>query len=75
MIGSCVYCRYCTEVKTLFKRLGVQPLVIELDELGMLVYICLAFLKKSFIYVTHLLDYDNFKTYSIYRSMVLIERG
>ncbi|KAJ4889718.1 Thioredoxin-like fold protein [Raphanus sativus] len=25
---------YCTEVKTLFKRLGVQPLVIELDELG-----------------------------------------
>ncbi|KAL0659949.1 hypothetical protein Bca4012_080534 [Brassica carinata] len=33
-IGSCVYCRYCTEVKTLFKRLGVQPLVIELDELG-----------------------------------------
>lgn len=31
-----VYWRYCTEVKTLFKRLGVQPLVVELDQLGML---------------------------------------
>lgn len=28
------YKRYSTEVKVLFKRLGVDPLVIELDEMG-----------------------------------------
>ncbi|KAF8090748.1 hypothetical protein N665_0468s0025 [Sinapis alba] len=34
VVYSKTWCSYCTEVKTLFKRLGVQPLVIELDELG-----------------------------------------
>lgn len=29
------FCRYSSEVKLLFKRLGVEPLVIELDEMGM----------------------------------------
>lgn len=32
---SFLFWRYSTEVKTLFKRLGVEPLVIELDEMGM----------------------------------------
>jgi hypothetical protein len=27
--------RYCMEVKALFKRIGVQPHVIELDHLGL----------------------------------------
>ncbi|KAH0863511.1 hypothetical protein HID58_080722 [Brassica napus] len=34
VVYSKTWCSYCIEVKTLFKRLGVQPLVIELDELG-----------------------------------------
>ncbi|KAG7545811.1 Thioredoxin-like superfamily [Arabidopsis suecica] len=34
VVYSKTWCSYCTEVKTLFKRLGVQPLVIELDQLG-----------------------------------------
>lgn len=34
VIYSKTWCSYCTEVKTLFKRLGVQPLVVELDQLG-----------------------------------------
>ncbi|KAJ0251603.1 Glutaredoxin-C5 [Hirschfeldia incana] len=34
VVYSKTWCPYCSEVKTLFKRLGVQPLVIELDELG-----------------------------------------
>ncbi|EOA15635.1 hypothetical protein CARUB_v10005878mg [Capsella rubella] len=34
VVYSKSWCSYCTEVKILFKRLGVQPLVIELDELG-----------------------------------------
>ncbi|ESQ54370.1 hypothetical protein EUTSA_v10026359mg [Eutrema salsugineum] len=34
VVYSKTWCSYCSEVKTLFKRLGVQPLVIELDELG-----------------------------------------
>lgn len=29
-----LFVRYSMEVKSLFKRLGVEPLVIELDELG-----------------------------------------
>ncbi|KAL0726773.1 hypothetical protein Bca4012_022866 [Brassica carinata] len=34
VVYSKSWCPYCSEVKTLFKRIGVQPLVIELDELG-----------------------------------------
>ncbi|KAH0941163.1 hypothetical protein HID58_000800 [Brassica napus] len=34
VVYSKTWCPYCSEVKTLFKRLGVQPLVVELDELG-----------------------------------------
>ncbi|WZZ09827.1 hypothetical protein YC2023_095748 [Brassica napus] len=34
VVYSKTWCSYCIEVKTLFKRLGVQPLVIELNELG-----------------------------------------
>ncbi|CAL9227218.1 unnamed protein product [Arabidopsis halleri] len=34
VVYSKTWCSYCTEVKTLFKRLGIQPLVIELDQLG-----------------------------------------
>ncbi|XP_010243631.1 PREDICTED: monothiol glutaredoxin-S10-like isoform X2 [Nelumbo nucifera] len=34
VIYSKTWCSYASEVKSLFKRLGVQPLVIELDELG-----------------------------------------
>ncbi|KAF8097790.1 hypothetical protein N665_0281s0052 [Sinapis alba] len=34
VVYSKTWCPYCSEVKTLFKRLGVQPLVIELDALG-----------------------------------------
>ncbi|KAK9281542.1 hypothetical protein L1049_004445 [Liquidambar formosana] len=34
VVYSKTWCSYSAEVKSLFKRLGVQPLVIELDELG-----------------------------------------
>ncbi|XP_031278295.1 glutaredoxin-C5, chloroplastic-like [Pistacia vera] len=34
VVYSKSWCSYSTEVKTLFKRLGVDPLVIELDEMG-----------------------------------------
>ncbi|KAJ4872665.1 hypothetical protein Rs2_45669 [Raphanus sativus] len=34
VVYSKTWCPYCSEVKTLFKRIGVQPLVIELDQLG-----------------------------------------
>ncbi|XP_010548722.1 PREDICTED: glutaredoxin-C5, chloroplastic-like [Tarenaya hassleriana] len=34
VVYSKTWCSYSSEVKSLFKRLGVQPLVIELDELG-----------------------------------------
>uniref|UniRef100_A0A2P2K8G3 Uncharacterized protein MANES_13G042100 n=1 Tax=Rhizophora mucronata TaxID=61149 RepID=A0A2P2K8G3_RHIMU len=34
VVYSKSWCSYSYEVKSLFKRLGVQPLVIELDELG-----------------------------------------
>ncbi|CAK9328603.1 unnamed protein product [Citrullus colocynthis] len=34
VVYSKTWCSYSSEVKALFKRLGVQPLVIELDELG-----------------------------------------
>ncbi|MCL7047481.1 hypothetical protein MKW94_017644 [Papaver nudicaule] len=34
VIYSKTWCSYSSEVKSLFKRLGVEPLVIELDELG-----------------------------------------
>ncbi|CAM0148556.1 unnamed protein product [Urochloa decumbens] len=34
VIYSKSWCSYCMEVKTLFKRIGVQPHVIELDHLG-----------------------------------------
>lgn len=34
VVYSKTWCSYSSEVKSLLKRLGVQPLVIELDELG-----------------------------------------
>ncbi|CAJ2651855.1 unnamed protein product [Trifolium pratense] len=34
VVYSKSWCSYCSEVKSLFNKLGVQPLVIELDELG-----------------------------------------
>ncbi|PON55537.1 Glutaredoxin [Trema orientale] len=34
VVYSKTWCSYSSEVKTLFKRLGVEPLVIELDEMG-----------------------------------------
>ncbi|XP_062079369.1 monothiol glutaredoxin-S10 [Humulus lupulus] len=34
VVYSKTWCSYSTEVKTLFNRLGVEPLVIELDEMG-----------------------------------------
>uniref|UniRef100_A0A7N0ZQJ7 Glutaredoxin domain-containing protein n=1 Tax=Kalanchoe fedtschenkoi TaxID=63787 RepID=A0A7N0ZQJ7_KALFE len=34
VVYSKTWCSYSSEVKSLFNRLGVQPLVIELDELG-----------------------------------------
>ncbi|KAK6259871.1 Glutaredoxin - like 3 [Theobroma cacao] len=34
VVYSKTWCSYSAEVKSLFKRLGVNPLVIELDELG-----------------------------------------
>ncbi|GFP91076.1 glutaredoxin-c5 chloroplastic [Phtheirospermum japonicum] len=34
VVYSKTWCSYSTEVKSLFKRLGVEPLVIELDQLG-----------------------------------------
>lgn len=34
VVYSKSWCSYSTEVKGLFKRLGVDPLVIELDEMG-----------------------------------------
>ncbi|XP_038874858.1 glutaredoxin-C5, chloroplastic-like [Benincasa hispida] len=34
VVYSKTWCSYSSEVKALFQRLGVQPLVIELDELG-----------------------------------------
>ncbi|XP_041005081.1 monothiol glutaredoxin-S10-like [Juglans microcarpa x Juglans regia] len=34
VVYSKTWCSYSSEVKSLFKRLGVQPFVIELDELG-----------------------------------------
>lgn len=36
-----MYWRYSSEVKSLFKKLGAEPLVIELDELGMVSARCL----------------------------------
>ncbi|KDO65788.1 hypothetical protein CISIN_1g030613mg [Citrus sinensis] len=35
VVYSKTWCSYSSEVKLLFKRLGVEPLVIELDEMGM----------------------------------------
>nr|GMD20130.1 monothiol glutaredoxin-S10 [Ipomoea batatas] len=34
VVYSKTWCSYSSEVKALFKRLGVEPLVIELDEMG-----------------------------------------
>lgn len=34
VVYSKTWCSYSSEVKSLFKRLGVEPLVIELDEMG-----------------------------------------
>ncbi|XP_050206698.1 monothiol glutaredoxin-S10 [Mercurialis annua] len=34
VVYSKSWCSYSSEVKVLFKKLGVEPLVIELDELG-----------------------------------------
>ncbi|KAK9206431.1 hypothetical protein WN943_016707 [Citrus x changshan-huyou] len=34
VVYSKTWCSYSSEVKLLFKRLGVEPLVIELDEMG-----------------------------------------
>ncbi|XP_047311653.1 monothiol glutaredoxin-S10-like [Impatiens glandulifera] len=34
VVYSKSWCSYSSEVKTLFRRLGIEPLVIELDELG-----------------------------------------
>ncbi|KAI3865699.1 hypothetical protein MKW98_016572 [Papaver atlanticum] len=34
VIYSKTWCSYSSEVKSMFKRLGVEPLVIELDEMG-----------------------------------------
>ncbi|XP_065874307.1 glutaredoxin-C5, chloroplastic-like isoform X2 [Euphorbia lathyris] len=34
VVYSKTWCSYSSEVKSLFKKLGVQPLVVELDELG-----------------------------------------
>ncbi|KAK9944936.1 hypothetical protein M0R45_010476 [Rubus argutus] len=34
VVYSKTWCSYSSEVKSLFKRLGVEPTVIELDELG-----------------------------------------
>ncbi|XP_022758572.1 glutaredoxin-C5, chloroplastic-like isoform X2 [Durio zibethinus] len=34
VVYSKSWCSYSSEVKSLFKKLGVKPLVIELDELG-----------------------------------------
>ncbi|KAL6340168.1 hypothetical protein AAG906_040604 [Vitis piasezkii] len=34
VVYSKTWCSYSSEVKTLFKRLGVEPFVIELDEMG-----------------------------------------
>ncbi|KAL3620547.1 Monothiol glutaredoxin-S10 [Castilleja foliolosa] len=34
VVYSKTWCSYSMEVKSLFKRLGVEPLVIELDQLG-----------------------------------------
>lgn len=34
VVYSKTWCSYSSEVKSLFKKLGVEPLVIELDELG-----------------------------------------
>ncbi|KAM7496168.1 hypothetical protein LguiA_020582 [Lonicera macranthoides] len=34
VVYSKTWCSYSSEVKSLFKRLGVQPLVVELDQLG-----------------------------------------
>lgn len=37
--------RYSSEVKSLFKRLGVEPLVVELDTLGMWLFCLLFYLQ------------------------------
>ncbi|CAK8538175.1 unnamed protein product [Lathyrus sativus] len=34
VVYSKSWCSYCSEVKSLFKKLSVQPLVLELDEMG-----------------------------------------
>ncbi|PIN17727.1 Glutaredoxin [Handroanthus impetiginosus] len=34
VVYSKTWCSYSSEVKSLFKRLGVEPVVIELDQLG-----------------------------------------
>jgi len=34
VVYSKTWCSYSSEVKSLFKRLGVQPLVVELDQMG-----------------------------------------
>ncbi|KAL2470609.1 Glutaredoxin-C5 [Abeliophyllum distichum] len=34
VVYSKTWCSYSSEVKSLFKRLGVEPLVIELDQMG-----------------------------------------
>ncbi|KAI3806114.1 hypothetical protein L1987_22006 [Smallanthus sonchifolius] len=34
VVYSKTWCLYSSEVKSLFNRLGVQPLVVELDQMG-----------------------------------------
>ncbi|KAI7750141.1 hypothetical protein M8C21_008169 [Ambrosia artemisiifolia] len=34
VVYSKTWCSYCSEVKSLFNRLGVEPLVVELDQMG-----------------------------------------
>ncbi|KAJ0512484.1 putative glutaredoxin, Thioredoxin-like superfamily [Helianthus annuus] len=42
VVYSKTWCSYSSEVKSLFNRLGVEPLVVELDQMGKCcLYICI----------------------------------
>ncbi|EFH60194.1 hypothetical protein ARALYDRAFT_899837 [Arabidopsis lyrata subsp. lyrata] len=47
VVYSKTYCSYSSEVKSLFKSLQVEPLVVELDELGMLTSLQEMFVTSS----------------------------
>jgi len=50
VVYSKTWCSYSTEVKSLFKKLGVNPLVFELDEMG--IFFFFQFISPSLMFTS-----------------------